>query len=311
MARSILAPDLWREAMGETFYGLEPAAAHPSTGEPPTGRVRAIALDDVGVYSIAGNEQALTRSPRAVRHHPSDILKVCLVVHGAATLEQSGNVVSVLPGEFALYDTERPYRLTQHGTWDVRVMTVHRSALDLHDRQVRRLLERPHPADSGAGVLYASYLAGVVDGADPDAAAISRHLRDAGISLLRAALTRDLDPVLEARADVVAEQVLAFVRANLADEGLSLEKVAHSQNLSTRTVQRLLAQQGVTFTTLLRTSRLEAIRRDLADPALRHLPIGTLAAHAGVHDQAWLSRTFRKAYGTSPSDFRREHALTQ
>ncbi len=311
----ILTPEQWHDAMDERFNGLEPSPM-PAQGHRPTGGFDALALDDVHVYRISGNEQALIRSPRAVRHRASDLLKVCLVLQGSVTVEQAGRTVAAAPGEFMLYDTERPYRLTQRGTWQARVMTVRRRDLDLPDRRIERLLEQPHPAGAGVGSLYSSYLAGLVDAdhtsTGPTSGTLTggmvRHLRDAGISLLRAALTQQLHPVVESSADVVAEQLIGHITASLSDPGLSLESVARGQNLSTRTVQRLLAQQGLSFSTLVRERRLEGIGRDLADPGLRHVPIGALAARWGVHDQAWFSRAFRRTYGVTPTQFRRDHA---
>ena len=55
----------------------------------------------------------------------------------------------------------------------------------------------------------------------------------------------------------------------------------------------------------LRTRRLEACRRDLADPALADRTVAEIARRRGWSDPARFSRRFREAYGCAPSELRR------
>jgi AraC-like DNA-binding protein len=54
----------------------------------------------------------------------------------------------------------------------------------------------------------------------------------------------------------------------------------------------------------LRNERLEAVRRDLANPALRHRSVAALAARWCFVDAAHFSRAFRQRYGYTPSQLR-------
>ena len=55
---------------------------------------------------------------------------------------------------------------------------------------------------------------------------------------------------------------------------------------------------------------MEHCRRDLLDPSLRHETILVIASRWGLPGPQHFSRLFRSAYGCSPSDLRREAALT-
>jgi transcriptional regulator GlxA family with amidase domain len=55
---------------------------------------------------------------------------------------------------------------------------------------------------------------------------------------------------------------------------------------------------------LIRHERLEAVRRDLEDPAKRHRGVAVLAARWGFFDAAHFSRVFRRHYGYPPSQRR-------
>jgi AraC-like DNA-binding protein len=54
----------------------------------------------------------------------------------------------------------------------------------------------------------------------------------------------------------------------------------------------------------IRDQRLENARRDLADPALRAMPVHTVAARWGFPRAAEFTRAFRTAHGVPPSELR-------
>lgn len=302
----VLDGEQWRTELAARFSGLVASPSHAHPEQAPMGRVRSIGLDDMSVHRISGTRQTLLRTAPAVRRRPSDLLKVCLMEQGRLTIEQQGVEVSIGPGEFALYDTDRPYRLTNHGAWRVNVMTVARQDLSVSQQRLAGFMHQPISTVEGPGQVYASYLASIVTLADDPAPLAKMHVRAAGLALLSAALTQSLDEAVQVGPDVVAEQLVRYIEGNIDDSRLCLEWVAAVHHMSTRSLQRLLAGRGLTFSSLVRGRRLDAIRRDLADHALADRSIAAVAARWGVVDQPWLSRAFRAAYGLSPSDYRRE-----
>jgi transcriptional regulator GlxA family with amidase domain len=67
---------------------------------------------------------------------------------------------------------------------------------------------------------------------------------------------------------------------------------------------RLFADQPWSVGGLIRHERLEAVRRDLEDPLLRHRSVAALAARWCFFDAAHFSRVFRQHYGYPPSQTR-------
>lgn len=299
-ASEALRGDLWRDAMAERFSGLRCASDRVQ------GAVHSLALDQIMFHQIQGNAQALQRTGADSRREPSDWLKVCLMRHGRAMVEQNGVTVTIGPGEFALYDTSRPYRVSFEASWEVSVLTVPRDGLGLTERRLGRLMQQPIDVRSGPGHIFASYLLGLtrVDSVQP-ATVVS--LGTAGLSLLAGALTENLEVVSGNAPEMLAAELIRFVEANLADPRLGLELVAGEHHLAPRTVQRALAGEGLTLRGLIRDRRLDAIRRDLLDASLAHQTVAVIAARWGVLDQPWLSRTFKAAFGETPTQYRHRH----
>ncbi|HEY9356088.1 MAG TPA: helix-turn-helix transcriptional regulator, partial [Arthrobacter sp.] len=75
--------------------------------------------------------------------------------------------------------------------------------------------------------------------------------------------------------------------------------------ISTRHLHNVFHESGTTVATWIRSQRLDGARRELRDPLLAGKPVGAVAARWGFLDAAHFSRTFRDAFGVSPSDWRR------
>lgn len=296
--------DRWRSELEDHFAGLTTDSL--SAGGAPYGNVLSLRLADISAHRVEGTEQVMARTPGAVRRRPSDLLKVCLVLAGRSTVQQGDVEVRAGAGEFVLYDTARPYRLVHEGSWTSAVLTVSRTDLAVSGPTLTALMSRPIPAASGVGAMFASYLGTLVS---PDTTQQTtkgiHHVRTAGVALLNAALTQEAEVAAETAHDAMADQVLRFIEENLGDADLNVETAAAHLCLSVRTVQRLLASRQLTFSSVVRERRLAAIAQDLEDPALAHRTIGAVAARRGVLDQAWLSRSFRAAFGVGPRDYRR------
>jgi AraC-like DNA-binding protein len=110
----------------------------------------------------------------------------------------------------------------------------------------------------------------------------------------------------ETRNEVLARQVRTFIRRNLHDPELTPGMVASAHHISLSHLHRVFTQhsQGETVAAWIRAQRLERARHDLADPALRTLPIHAVAARWGIPRASDFTRAFRGAYGITPREHR-------
>jgi AraC-like DNA-binding protein len=95
-----------------------------------------------------------------------------------------------------------------------------------------------------------------------------------------------------------------FIRRNLTDTNLNPAAVAAHVNTSTRSLARAFARAGTTIERMIWRERLAAARRDFLDPRLLDRSITDIAFSWGFNDAAHFSRSFSKAYGLTPSEFR-------
>ena len=113
------------------------------------------------------------------------------------------------------------------------------------------------------------------------------------------ALRTSLHEKLASRGDIVLEVRMALRRT--PGNFPSLERVADSLAMSSRTLRRKLGQQNVRFQDLL-----DEERRRIAEDLLLHsaMPIQQIAEKCGFSDAQNFAQSFRRWQGMSPSQFR-------
>lgn len=301
-----LIADAWYHDMESTFGGLEVVALGNSAGQ-VSGALAAKELGQVGIYGVSGTPQQLVRSPRAVRQSPAELLKVCAMRRGRCIIEQSGRELTVAPGEFGLYDTAAPYRLTFQGAWQCDVMTAPSTSLGAPRAAVDEARSHPWSATTGAGTVLAQFISACISMTVPAPAAWN-HLATAGEALLASVVLQAYKPSTGDMAEFLRHEIESYVDRNLQDPNLGLKQIASSHHVSVRTVQRLLAGSGTGLTGLIRKSRLQSVRRDLADHRTAHLTIAEVAARWCIHDAQWLAKAFKSEFGMGPSEFRKSSA---
>jgi AraC-like DNA-binding protein len=80
--------------------------------------------------------------------------------------------------------------------------------------------------------------------------------------------------------------------------------VAIAQKISPRYVQMLFEAEGTTFSSFVMAERLALAHRRLADPGHSAKAVSAIAYECGFGDLSYFNRSFRAAYGETPSDVR-------
>ena len=302
MTTTTQAAESWRESLGSTFGQMTPA---PVDGRAPLGRIAGGPLGALVTYRVSGTPQVVLRSPGAVRRMPADLLKICVPLTGRATVCQDDHEIPIGPGEMAIYDTGRPYHLRLEGQWTCAVIAFPRAALHLPARVVLASMAHAWPLSGGPGAVLAGFVATAVGQCGVIAGTSADRLGEAGLHLVAGTLTEAASPPGEEAADAQRMQILEYVRAHLAEPGLTHSRVAAAHHMASRTLHRLFEHEPHTVTDHIRAWRLEAARRDLADPLLAHRSVAAIAARWGFPGQAHFTRAFHAHFGVNPSQARR------
>lgn len=94
------------------------------------------------------------------------------------------------------------------------------------------------------------------------------------------------------------------VESQMPDPNLSLRRLADSEGVTPRYVQKLFGASGETFSSYLRMRRLERCRQDLTSPQHATRSIPEIYCRWGFKGATQFSRAFRKRFGASPHQVR-------
>ena len=99
------------------------------------------------------------------------------------------------------------------------------------------------------------------------------------------------------------------IRENLMSRDLSLASLAERHGVSRRYVQMMLEAEGLSFSGYVLEQRLCWAHRLIADPLYKGWKITAIVAEVGLGDLSYFNRAFRRRFGMTPSEARRQ-ALT-
>jgi AraC-like DNA-binding protein len=291
---------VWRDLIREHFVALDIDADQTT---PFIGAVRSTPLGHLRVASVDSTPQSCLRTPGLARDGDT-YLQVGMVTRGEAVLCQDGREAVLRPGDFAIYETDRPFLWGFRDDWQLYVYTWPRATVGLSQADSGRLTARTLSGGSGLGAIVGRMLHDLVAAPPVLSSAGGTRLADEVAELVTTVATERLRPdPPDAPAGDLLNKIDAYIAEHLADPGLGPEAIARAHFVSTRQLHRLFARQGTTVTQRIRTHRLERCRRELLDPRSTTSITG-ISRRWGFTDLPTFSRAFRNAYGATPSAYR-------
>ncbi|MHA6782215.1 AraC-like ligand-binding domain-containing protein [Pseudonocardia saturnea] len=294
--------DVWRDLIREHFVALD---IHADSRDRFAGAVRATDIGHLKVASVRSGTQGCRRTPGLARRDPDAYLQVGLIARGGATVEQDGREAVLRPGDFAVYETERPFHWGLRGDWELLVFTWPRASIALDGAASQQLTARALRGDTGLGSIVGRMLTDLVTRPPELSAAGGVRLADQVAEIVTTVAGEHVRPTAPTPVvDDLLRRIDAYIVEHLADPDLGPAGIAAAHFVSTRHLHRLFAHRGGTVTQQIQRLRLERCRRELLDPRADARSITEISRQWGFSDLATFSRAFRGAYAMSPRDWR-------
>ena len=291
---------------------------------PFSAHIALTVLEDLAFFEYRGTIDRLTRSAQQIADSGDNNFFFLGVNFDAPTgrCQLLGREATVAPGQLTLMSSIEPSRFffgvngdnpnqrrKQHERDPVRFVRIPREILSTLVTHPDDFALHTLNPDLPATRLLQRYLALLFqpDGLDDDPA-LSTHISRTVTELVGLALGADRDgtEIATARGTRAArlQLVLAGIRTGYSDPHFSAHTLAAHLGLSPRYIQDLLNETGVTFSERVLELRLQKARMMLSDPRYNGLKVGDIAFACGFNEVSYFSRSFRRRFGASPTQYR-------
>jgi AraC-like DNA-binding protein len=136
---------------------------------------------------------------------------------------------------------------------------------------------------------------------------IGQSLAELMLTLVHHSEDANADAGTAAQAALL-HRICQTIERTLDDPELTPARVAQSEGISERYLQRLFESTGDSFTHYLRERRLHRASLDLGNPAEAHHSVSEIGFRYGFNNAAHFSRAFRDRFGMSPKAYRQQEA---
>jgi AraC-like DNA-binding protein len=295
----------WVDMVCDTYVQLD--CDPPEGASAIEGEIAADTLATLRLSRVTATAQHVRRTPAKLAASTDDYFLVSIQTRGRGRVEQDGRVALLEPGDFALYDSTRPYDLRFDAPFQQFVLMLPGPTLRSALRGTEALTATTVSGQRGAGHLMIGMirtLASDIDTLAPEsAAAVADSVSQILVAGL-AALPAAKRPAVSHLTAFHREQIKALARERLRDPQLSVAEIAARLRLSPSTLHRAWVGEPCSLSDWIWAQRLDAAQRDLCDPACAARSVSEIAFGWGFSDAAHFSRAFRARFGCAPRELR-------
>lgn len=296
----------WREVVCTSFVELD---CDPIGDETKFfGSITNANMGEGQLSKVVSSPQHVERSKACLSGSESDVYLLSLQMSGSGLVTQAGREALLNPGDFALYDTARPYNLHFDGPFSQLVVRVPRNLAERYLPVAEHLTAFQMPGSEGCSRLTKKFLASVSEEIEKVGEAEDDKLLRVFLQLLGSSYNErmgaDSSIVSTSRAAQVA-RIKEYILEHLTDPDLKPPLIAATHRISTRYLNKLFEAEDCTVSRWIWRKRLERCRRLFLDPRYSHKTISEIAFFCGFNDTAHFSRSFRDQFGVSPRAYRK------
>ncbi|MCY3961258.1 MAG: helix-turn-helix domain-containing protein [bacterium] len=296
--------DFWHEVICTAYVRLE-SETLPSEN-PFHAEIAMAKMGPLTLSRVRSEPHAVQRSPALISAEPRDEVLVSVQLRGEAVVQQDERQAILRPGDFAMYDTTRPYDLIMREQFEMLVLQFDRQFLTERCPAPEHLTAIRMANDSKVTAPVSSFLRSLEPIALGEDNAVSRQLATSALDLLGVALADQFGSD-NSRAKHTQHFLRActYINAYASDPDLTPTKIASAVGISVRYLHAIFKEHGMTVNRYLIKRRLARCHDDLLSPNLAARTITEIAHMHGFKTSAHFSRSFSEAYGETPNETRK------
>jgi AraC-like DNA-binding protein len=297
--------EFWNDTICDTFT---PNVSDPRDPRNFTGRLTRTKVGEFRVAEVYSDPQHVRHSRALVARTRAAMFFLHMQLDGESLNRQDGREAHLLPGDFTLCDTTRPYEILFDKPNRMFVLGIPDTLMRRHLACPENVVAIPMSGQQGLPGLLSHFLRGFWrqchEDIDPVVAPkLTRAILDLTASAYTAVPRSHADRSSLATAH--RNRIVNFIEAHLGDPDLTPMKVAQACQMTPRYLHHLFSQESETVARYILRRRLEECSRALTQPAQRGRTVTSIAFDYGFNSPTHFGRVFRARYGVTPREYRR------
>jgi AraC-like DNA-binding protein len=293
----------WQDLVCDHFIRLECSSSRRANFD---GSFELHRFGDLEISSMKSDEMRVRRSPGSMGSAGGDYFIVPIQAKSCTEGSQDGREFRLQPGDFAVFDTTRPYEASLLPEFEHCLLRIPRRSFQRRLGSIDMLTAVRIAGDRGVGKLTSDFLRGLPSQLRHVDEATCLRLSETALDLVTMAIAENFSLPSGDSSAVAAHRmrVKSFVEANLRREDLSVAVVGKALKLSPRHLNRLFEAENVSLWQYISGRRLEKCRAAFDDTRWDRLTIAEIAYDFGFCDISHFSRAFHRRFGQSPREYR-------
>ncbi|MFJ6517019.1 helix-turn-helix domain-containing protein [Streptomyces filamentosus] len=230
-------------------------------------------------------------------------------VRGPVTVVRGRARTPLEPDDLVFCDPARRHLLRFGEDCRMIFFRVPRCYLGVTEAELDRVLGVPVRGAEGIGALASGFLTALAEEAEFRRSTVGDRRARTALHLLSLLVVELLEAdgtdgpgETPGAGNELLSRIHAHIEEHLMDPDLSPESIARAHHISVRYLQKLFQNDGSTVSQWVRRRRLEFCRLELGRTH-RKVTMAAVAHRWGFSSPSHFSRTFRGAYGMSPSEW--------
>jgi AraC-like DNA-binding protein len=294
----------WREQVNETFIGVTGERA-PDDQASFAGRVSGCIGTSLAHFRYRSDGFPVLRRPREIaRRSWEDWVWLYREAGEGAWFNHGGQEYTTRHGDLIVADPTIPFKTDAFRNYDIALWFFPRALLEPHlpgARLAQSTLLSDRDGINGLALRYLDALGSQIAAlSDPQAEIIADNF----CRLLGVALGSAPGDQRQAIRAARLEEAKRYIDLNLSNPELTPERAAAALRISVRQLHLLFEPTGTSVARYVLRRRLEECRTSLTGRAGPNRSVTDIALGWGFNSLGTFYRTFRQAFGMSPSAMR-------
>ncbi|MEM8497110.1 MAG: helix-turn-helix domain-containing protein [Pseudomonadota bacterium] len=294
----------WREVICSEFTPLMAKRVHDKGAF--RGGICAHQLAELHVAGISSEAQTVNHGRREVATADAALYFLLLQKEGAGYVSQGRNDCVLLPGDFTLIDTERPYELRFDNSFEQLCINIPQHMLRAKLANPEKLTALKVGGEDTLARLGLSYLKTIEQSHQLHVSADNEKLANNFLDFLplifNARLGTELP--LSRYKNVQLDVLQDFIHRQLANPSLNPALAADYLGVSVRYVHKAFSASGTTFGRYVLRERLKRCASDLQSTSHAGRSIAEIAYQWGFNDLSYFGKCFKKYFEQTPREWR-------